>query len=259
MNNLIEGMSTDERYHKNVLYITPEQQDRIKQTRIVFGGVGLASVLAESAMRMGFERFVFIDGDDVEMSNLNRQNYEQADIGNPKVTSLVRRLEAINPNVEVTAHNLFLNPDNIEGYVDGCDIAVNAIDFDVEDTPFAFDQVCRKKGIPIIHPLNLGWAGAAFVVTPESEQVFDISRNEGRFELSLIESILNYLENRNDLDLKWFYEFYENYKKHSEKISPPQLSVGSFITAGLVTNILFSLVNSLEVKTYPDLYFLSSR
>lgn len=257
--NLSTLRSDQERYFKNILYITPEQQEKIKNTKILFGGVGLGSVVAEAALRLGFENFVFIDGDEVETSNLNRQNYVGVDVGKPKVEALVNRLKAINPQVQVAYHHLFLSPKNMDSYLKECDIAINAIDFDAADTPFAFDERCKHFGIPVIHPLNFGWAGAAYLVTPESEQIFDVARNTGRFELVLIQNILEYLEDRKDMNLDWFYDFFEAYKMHSKQITPPQLAVGSYLAASLTTNILFSLVNDLNVKTFPEPYFLSTR
>ncbi len=255
----IPEMHNDKRYHKNVLYITPEQQDKIKNKKILFGGVGLGSVIAEAALRLGFENFVFIDGDEVELSNLNRQNYDQKDIGKSKVEAITERLKAINPDVKIEYHHIFLEPSTISGYVDGCDIAINAIDFDTAQTPFVFDEVCKEKGISVIHPLNFGWASAAYVVTPDSEQIYDIARNEGRFELVLVDNMLQYLKGKNEMNLDWFYEFIELYRVNSTKITPPQLVVGSNLAAGLVSNILFSLVNGIEVKTFPEPYFLSTR
>ncbi len=252
-------MHTNERYHKNVLYITPEEQDRIKNVKIVFGGVGLGSVIAESLVRLGFENFIFIDGDDVEKSNLNRQNYNENDIGKSKVMSITRRLKAINSEIKVAYHHLFLEPATIETYIKGADIAINAIDFDTKETPFVFDEKCKEAEIPVIHPLNFGWAGAAYVVTPESEQIYDVARNEERFELILIQKMIAYMKNRKDVDLDWFYEFYEAYKKKSKIITPPQLIVGSNIAAALVTNIIFSLINNRDVKKFPEPYFLSTR
>lgn len=252
-------MHDNPRYHKNVLYITPEEQEKIKDIKIVFGGVGLGSVIAESLLRLGFENFVFIDGDEVEVSNLNRQNYTEEHIGNAKVASITNRLKEINPEVKIIYHHLFLEPNTIEAYVKGCDIAINAIDFDSLETPFVFDERCKELGIPVIHPLNFGWAGAAYVVTPTSEQIYNVARSTGRFELVLIQNILSYLEGREDLELNWLYELLEAYKEKSTQITPPQLVVGSNLAAALVTNIAFSLINGLPVKTYPEPYFISTR
>lgn len=61
-------------YRRNFLYISEANQKRIKNFRIFIGGCGLGSVIAECALRLGFENLTVIDGDKVELSNLNRQN-----------------------------------------------------------------------------------------------------------------------------------------------------------------------------------------
>ena len=63
------------RYNRNWLFVSPEQQEKIKNTWVIMGGAGLGSVIAEAALRLGFEKFIIIDGDIVDESNLNRQNY----------------------------------------------------------------------------------------------------------------------------------------------------------------------------------------
>lgn len=155
---------------------------------------------------------------------------------------------------------MFLDPkEGISQYLKGCDIAINAIDFDDNQTPFEFDKICKKKGIPVIHPFNFGWAGAAYLITPDSPQIYDVPRNDGRFELILIDSFINYFKKRKDLDLAWFEDFLNTYTKFSPLITPPQLAVGSYLTSAIVTDILFALVNGFSVKTFPTPYFLSAR
>ena len=86
---VIPEMHENERYHKNVLYISPKEQNNIRDIKIVFAGVGLGSVIAEAALRLGFENFVLIDGDTIELSNLNRQNYDNESVNKSKVKEIV--------------------------------------------------------------------------------------------------------------------------------------------------------------------------
>lgn len=44
-----------ERYSRNRIYIGEEQQERIKQVRVLLGGAGIGSIIAECALRFGFE------------------------------------------------------------------------------------------------------------------------------------------------------------------------------------------------------------
>ena len=119
----------DERYSRNRLYITGEEQDKIKTTPILLAGSGIGSNIAECALRFGFEDITVVDGDVVELSNLNRQNYTEENISENKAEALCNRLKAINPAADIKFHSEFITPENIDEIVDNCQIAINALDF----------------------------------------------------------------------------------------------------------------------------------
>ena len=81
-----------ERYSRNRIYVSDKEQLRIKDFKIVLGGAGIGSIIAECLLRFGFETLTIVDGDIVEESNLNRQNYTYNDIGVSKVKALKKRL-----------------------------------------------------------------------------------------------------------------------------------------------------------------------
>ena len=70
----------EERYIRNRLYVLPEEQQLLKDFHILLGGAGIGSIIAECALRFGFENITIVDGDFVEESNMNRQNYVMEDI-----------------------------------------------------------------------------------------------------------------------------------------------------------------------------------
>ena len=109
--------------------------------------------MAECALRLGFEHITIVDGDKVERSNLNRQNYTENDIGRYKAECLTERLQSINPDAQIDYHTEFLNPDNIEEMLNGHNVAINALDFK-DNTPFVFDRICKEKKSPyFIHTI----------------------------------------------------------------------------------------------------------
>ena len=77
-----------ERYSRNRIYVSDKEQLRIKDFKIVLGGAGIGSIIAECLLRFGFDTLTIVDGDIVEESNLNRQNYTYNDIGVSKVKAL---------------------------------------------------------------------------------------------------------------------------------------------------------------------------
>lgn len=82
---------------------------RIKDFRVLLAGAGIGSNIAETLLRIGFETITLVDGDVVEESNLNRQNYTEEDVEKPKVEALKKRLLSINPNAQISTINTFIN------------------------------------------------------------------------------------------------------------------------------------------------------
>ncbi|MBO6261443.1 MAG: ThiF family adenylyltransferase [Bacilli bacterium] len=68
----------------------------------VYGLGGVGGTALEALARTGFKRFVIIDMDKVDPSNLNRQIlYTSKDIGRNKVDAAKERILAINPEAEI--------------------------------------------------------------------------------------------------------------------------------------------------------------
>jgi len=243
----------DTRYIRNRLYLTKEEQNIIKNTPILLGGSGIGSVIAECALRFGFENITIIDGDQVELSNLNRQNYTEDDIAIDKTEALYKRLKSINKNAKITCHTKFLTTENVRSFIDGFEIAINALDFS-SDVPLLFDSICKEKNIPVLHPYNIGWGGLVTVITPDSLSLDSIAKPNERFnELNMVQYASSYLKFWGKPQ-KWIDDIIEKYLNEEEKLSPPQLSIASWIVAGMCTHILFNIATKKEIKEFPEFY-----
>jgi len=246
----------DNRYSRNRIYITPEEQSIIKEYPILLGGSGIGSVIAECALRFGFENITIIDGDQVELTNLNRQNYLEEDIAISKTEALQKRLLAINKNAKITVHSCFLTVENVADYIKDHKIAINALDFS-SDVPLVFDAVCQEQNIPVLHPYNLGWAGLVSVIAPDSLSLSALAKKGESFnEVNMVEYATSYLRfwgNPQD----WLEEIIQKYKDEVELLPPPQLAIASWIVAAMCTQILFDIATGKEVKKFPEFYFSS--
>lgn len=244
------------RYKRNRIYLTNEEQEIIKDYPIILGGCGIGSVIAECALRLGFENITIIDGDQVERSNLNRQNYIENDISKHKTEALSIRLKSINKRAKITVHNCFLTSKNVEDIVKGHKIAVNALDFSSE-IPLLFDKICQKNSIPVLHPYNLGWGGLVTVITPHSLPLNTIERpNEIFNEVNMVEYASSYLKFWGNPQ-KWIDDIIEKYQKEKEVLPPPQLSIGSWMVAAMCTNLLFNIATNKKIKKFPEFYLAS--
>ena len=243
------------RYSRNRIYVNEDEEKLIKNVRILLGGAGIGSIIAECALRFGFENITIVDGDRVEESNLNRQNYTCDDIGHYKAESLANRLLQINPQANIKFHNSFINHHNLERFIDGNDIAVNALDFK-SDIPFVFDRICQTNNIPVLHPYNFGWAGFLTVTKPDTIQLDVLTKKTQGFELEMAKYVAGY-ETHWYTPQDWLDNVIEQYKNENETLPPPQLSIGSWIAAGYCVNVMHSLVVGKEVKCFPKFYLSS--
>ncbi|MEG1591676.1 MAG: ThiF family adenylyltransferase, partial [Chryseobacterium sp.] len=144
------------RYARNRLYIQEEEQEIIKNTPILFAGCGIGSNIAECALRFGFENITIVDGDTIELSNLNRQNYTEGNISQSKAESLYNRLKSINPEAKINFHYEFITEENLDRIITDQKIIINALDF-TSNIPLLLDKTCQGKKIDVLHPYNLGW------------------------------------------------------------------------------------------------------
>lgn len=247
-----------ERYNRNRIYVSEEEQEVVRNTRILLGGAGIGSVIAECALRFGFENITIIDGDKVELSNLNRQNYTENDLGEYKAESLTKRLLAINPQAIIKCHTVFLSTENVRDYIGDCDIAVNALDFK-DETPFVFDEICKEQNIPVLHPYNFGWAGFMSIVKPDGLQLSQLNKNSDSpsgFELRVADYVIGYSAFWHE-PKEWLERIVDVYKNEKNTLPPPQLAIASWITAGFCVNAMYNLVTGKDVKYFPKFYLSS--
>ncbi len=244
-------------YSRNYLYIANDNQAKIKKCRVLIGGCGLGSIIAECALRLGFENITIVDGDKVELSNLNRQNYTHADIGKFKVGALKARLLQINPKARITGIRTFLKKDNISDYLNSdFDIAINTIDF-TSDIPFLFDEICCNSGIPVLHPLNLGWGAGLIIITQQSRKLIELDSDHEGFELKMAKHFHKELKQEHRIP-EYLTDIITQYSQLKRPgISPPQLSVGSWLVASMCTTLMYNLCMRKPVKTFPEIYFES--
>lgn len=245
-------------YSRNLFYISEEQQTKIRNTRLLFGGAGIGSNIAECAMRLGFEKITIIDGDRVELSNLNRQNYTRSDIGKYKAEALAERLLKINPEAHINFHCEYITNDNILRLVDDCDIAVNALDFR-NDVPLKFDERCKAMNIPVLHPYNLGWGGLLMIVTPDSLPLSSIMRNGNPigFEIEMAQYVSGYSQFWNLPENDWLHPIVDDYIKCEDRSCVPQLSVGAWIVGAMCVDALFRITIGNPIKKCPKFYLTS--
>lgn len=128
-------------------------QGRLRAARVAVLGVGgLGGRVAWELACCGVGELWLIDGDRVEMSNLNRQiQYVEADIGRLKVEATAERIQAFNSTIEVrTTAQRVTGPAQLAELIAGADLVVDAADWPAHEIEHWCNSACFGAGIPYI-------------------------------------------------------------------------------------------------------------
>jgi bacteriocin biosynthesis cyclodehydratase domain-containing protein len=133
--------------------VPSECQRRLREAKVAVLGVGgLGGWAAWALATCGIGEMWLIDGDRVEISNLNRQIlYTEADLGLLKVECAAARLRAFNPAAQITSTARRLGSvAEISDFITGADLVIDAIDWPAFDVEVWVNEACFEAGIPYI-------------------------------------------------------------------------------------------------------------
>lgn len=149
---------TSEKWNSRTLTLLGEDGvSRLTMARVLVVGVGgVGGYAAEMLARSGIGHLTIIDADCVAPSNINRQLIAlQSNIGEPKVELFANRFRDINPDIEISARQEFLTPENVGGILDaGFDYVIDAID--TVAPKVALVAECLRRRIRIISSMGAG-------------------------------------------------------------------------------------------------------
>jgi ThiF family len=237
-------------YNRNWLFIPDDVQSAISKTTILNAGTGLGSVICELAVRTGFTKFIIADGDQVELSNLNRQAFKLFQLSENKASASACNMKNINSDVSVEVIQKFLNEDDLKALVPKADIIINTIDFDNVNFQVCTDLSRAFKKVEFF-PINLGFGGA-LVCFDENTPSFSDYFNTKDHKI-LKKSILDFLILENPQCPSYLKRAYLDYVK-APRPYDPQLGISSFITSGLVVSTMVKYVSGQKIRTFPEFY-----
>ena len=121
----------NERFSRQSLIIGEDATAALSTKRVALFGVGgVGSYAAEALARCGVGHVELIDSDVVSESNVNRQLCAlTSTVGLPKVEVVAARMKDVNPDIDVTARQEFLLPENADDFdFSSYDFVIDAID-----------------------------------------------------------------------------------------------------------------------------------
>lgn len=170
------SMSADRQHYPDARYarqriipaIGEEGQRRLGDVRVTVLGVGaLGTHTADSLARAGVGFLRLVDRDLPELSNLQRQilfDTDDVNAGVPKAVAATRRLERINPEIEIEPRVADINPTNIEDLIRDVDLVVDGSDnFELR---YLLNDAAVKLGKPWIYGGVISTHGMTMTVRP---------------------------------------------------------------------------------------------
>lgn len=125
-------------------------QQRLLGTSVLLVGVGgLGCPVAQYLAAAGIGKLGLLDDDIVERSNLQRQIlFSTDDIGGYKAEAAAKRLDGLNPDVELVPIVDRLSAANATGLIDGWDLVIDGSDNFA--TRYVVNDACVLAGAPLI-------------------------------------------------------------------------------------------------------------
>jgi molybdopterin/thiamine biosynthesis adenylyltransferase len=157
-----------ERYSRHIILeqVGGEGQEKLLASKVlIIGAGGLGAPAAVYLAAAGVGTIGVVDGDKVDLSNLQRQIiHHTPDVGIDKVLSAGSKIRAINPDVKVRTYNMRLMADNIRDIIREYDFVIDGTDnFPAK---FLINDACYFERKPFSHAGILQFDGQLITVLP---------------------------------------------------------------------------------------------
>ncbi|MBD3904316.1 tRNA threonylcarbamoyladenosine dehydratase [Chryseobacterium sp. Ch-15] len=157
------------------LLIKEEGVEKLSKAAVLVVGLGgVGSFAAEFLARAGVGKMTIVDGDTVDITNINRQLPAlHSTVGKHKVDVVSERLMDINPNLELIKVNEFLNPDRMAEILDGGNFDYILDCIDSVSPKVSLIIAARRRKIKIVSSMGAGGKS-----DPSKVIVRDISKTQ---------------------------------------------------------------------------------
>lgn len=222
-------------FTRTIDLIGPDQLSKIQATTVLVVGLGgVGSFATEALARSGVKRFILVDKDCVDASNMNRQLPAlTSTIGQPKVELLKKRIIDIHPDAEVVTYHSFYNFDTKEQIFNH---NIDAICDCIDTITFKIDLLneANQRNIPVISVLGTGNK-----LDPTRLEVTSLDQTTHCPIARILRKKLKHISK----DVTVIYSKEQIEKYHQEKRSPASMvfvpsSAGILASSLLIRNII---------------------
>lgn len=148
-------MQMSSMFERTKLLIGNDGFNKIKDATVLVVGVGgVGSICVESLARSGVGKIIVVDGDTIDITNINRQIQTNVNnLNKSKALEMVKHIKAISEEIDISCHNIFFDKNHSEIF-EGVDFVVDAIDTITNKIDLI--EICLDKNIPFISSMGMG-------------------------------------------------------------------------------------------------------
>lgn len=166
-------------FSRNRGLISSEEQERLRNCRVAIAGMGgVGGEHLITLTRMGIGKFTIADPDQFEVANFNRQyGGTQRSVNKNKAEAMAKEALDINPELDIRVITKPVTASNVDQFLDGADLFVDAIDAFVVDARRITFTAARDKQIPAISAGPVGFSTVWLTFDPSGmsfDEYFDL-------------------------------------------------------------------------------------
>lgn len=171
-------------FSRNIGWVTPEEQQALRASRVAIGGLGgVGGIHALTMARLGIGRFHIADFDTYSLANMNRQaGAFVSTLGQPKADVIARMVRDINPEADIHVFPDGVREDNVQEFLSGVDVYVDGIDYFAVGARRMLFRVAAERKVPAVTAAPLGMGTAVLTFLPGGMTFEEYFRLEGHPE-----------------------------------------------------------------------------
>ena len=156
-------------FSRNLGVVSSAEHERLRKCTVAIAGMGgVGGDYLISLVRAGVGGFHLAEFDEYEWINFNRQYGANTEtVGRRKLDVMVEMALAINPELRITTFDDGIHPGNIDAFLSGVDLAVDAIDAFAVDMHPLLVNAATARGLATIAAVPLGMGAGVLAFGPK--------------------------------------------------------------------------------------------
>jgi molybdopterin/thiamine biosynthesis adenylyltransferase len=248
----------NEAFSRNLGVVSPDEHARLRSATVAIAGMGgVGGDYLVSLVRAGVGGFHLAEFDEFEPVNFNRQYGANTDtVGRRKLDVMVEYARQINPELRITTFPEGISEANIDAFLAGVDLAIDAVDAFAVDMHPLLVNAATARGLATIAAVPLGLGAGVLAFGPQGmayDDYFAITRDMSEDE-KIVQFILGFAPEM--YHLKYLDPKFINLKARK---GPSSIAGCKLCTGFIVTQALIALLHPEELRCVPWYTYLDAR